>query len=97
MKSESNERIGIFGGTFNPVHLGHINSALTVTRKLKLDKLFIVPAHENPLKVFVEGFHWFATPSKMLTTVIVAVYSYFTQQYFSFKVKSAGKGEMRAS
>jgi nicotinate-nucleotide adenylyltransferase len=50
-----NERIGIFGGTFNPVHLGHINSALTVSRKLKLDTLFIVPAHENPLKRFVEG------------------------------------------
>ena len=62
---------------------------LTVTSCVGLNYLF--------LKVFVEGFHWFATPSKMLTTVIVAVYSYFTQQYFSFKVKSAGKGEMRAS
>ena len=49
------DRIGIFGGTFNPVHLGHLNSALTVLRKLKLDKLFIVPAPENPLKVSVEG------------------------------------------
>lgn len=49
------QRIGIFGGTFNPVHLGHINSAHTVFRRLKLDRLFIVPAHENPLKMFVEG------------------------------------------
>ena len=64
---KNNLRVGIFGGSFNPVHLGHINSALTVTRKLKLDKLFIVPAHESPLKVFVEG----PTPEQRLEMVKV--------------------------
>ncbi|MBL7765381.1 MAG: GtrA family protein [Chitinophagaceae bacterium] len=40
------------------------------------------------LKLFVEICGWYATPSKALTTLIVTVYSYFTQQYFTFKVKS---------
>jgi len=52
---------------------------LTVLSCIGLNYLF--------LKLFVDGFGWFATPSKGLTTIIVAVYSYFTQQYFSFKVR----------
>jgi putative flippase GtrA len=35
--------------------------------------------------LFVEFFHWYATPSKALTTALVAVYSYISQQLFSFK------------
>lgn len=52
---------------------------LTVLSCIGLNYLF--------LKLFVDAFGWYATPSKALTTAIVAVYSYFTQQYFSFKVK----------
>jgi putative flippase GtrA len=53
--------------------------ALTVVSCIGLNYLF--------LKLFVEAFGWYATPSKALTTALVAFYSYFTQQYFSFKVK----------
>lgn len=35
--------IGILGGTFDPVHLGHINSALAVKETLKLDSLILMP------------------------------------------------------
>jgi nicotinate-nucleotide adenylyltransferase len=48
-------KIGIFGGSFNPPHIGHLNSLVTVTRKAGLDKVFIVPSHQSPLKVPVEG------------------------------------------
>lgn len=37
------------------------------------------------LKLFVEYFGWYATFSKLITTVIVIMYSYFSQRYFSFK------------
>ena len=36
------------GGSFNPLHLGHINSLLTVKRKFQLDKILIVPAYHPP-------------------------------------------------
>ncbi|OSZ81983.1 phenylalanine 4-monooxygenase [Chitinophagaceae bacterium IBVUCB1] len=39
------------------------------------------------LKLFVEGFGWFATPSKILTTALVAIFSYVSQRNFTFKVK----------
>lgn len=39
------------------------------------------------LKLFVEWCHFFPTPSKALTTAIVAVFSYISQRHFTFKVK----------
>jgi putative flippase GtrA len=39
------------------------------------------------LKLFVEYFHFYPTPSKVLTTLIVAVFSYVAQRNFTFKVK----------
>jgi len=37
------------------------------------------------LKLFVEYFGWYATVSKGVTTIIVVIYSYISQRYFSFK------------
>lgn len=45
------ERIGLFGGTFNPLHMGHINSMLSITKKLGLNRIYAIPAHQNPLKL----------------------------------------------
>ena len=36
-------KIGIFGGSFNPVHLGHFQMIKAVFEKIKLDKIIIVP------------------------------------------------------
>jgi len=43
------------------------------------------------LKVFVEMFHWYATPSQMLTTCIVVVFSYISQRHFSFKAEGKSR------
>jgi putative flippase GtrA len=37
------------------------------------------------LKIFVDKFHIYATPSKMLTTAVVVIYSFVAQKYFTFK------------
>jgi len=39
------------------------------------------------LKLFVDGFGWYPTPSKILTTALVAIFSYVSQRNFTFKVK----------
>ena len=44
-------RIGIFGGTFNPPHLGHLIVAEHVRSELMLDKILFVPAAIPPHKV----------------------------------------------
>ena len=43
-------KIGIYGGTFNPPHLGHITAARAAFEMLKLDKLLIVPDGQPPHK-----------------------------------------------
>ncbi|HKN18850.1 MAG TPA: nicotinate-nucleotide adenylyltransferase [Dissulfurispiraceae bacterium] len=43
-------RLGIFGGTFNPVHSGHLRTAEEARYKLRLDKVVFVPAGNPPLK-----------------------------------------------
>lgn len=43
-------KIGIFGGSFNPVHNGHIHLAESVMKKLNLDKIIIMPANIPPHK-----------------------------------------------
>ena len=43
-------RIGIFGGSFNPVHEGHIRLAKEALSELNLDKVYFVLSHQNPLK-----------------------------------------------
>ena len=44
-------KIGIFGGTFNPPHLGHLAAARAAIGALGLDKLLIVPAAVPPHKI----------------------------------------------
>ncbi|WP_294855796.1 bis(5'-nucleosyl)-tetraphosphatase (symmetrical) YqeK [uncultured Oscillibacter sp.] len=48
-------RIGIYGGTFNPPHLGHITAARAVFELLKLDKLLLIPDSLPPHKPLPPG------------------------------------------
>jgi nicotinate-nucleotide adenylyltransferase len=43
-------RIGIFGGTFDPPHVGHLLAAGDAAEALALDRIVFVPAAEQPLK-----------------------------------------------
>jgi len=43
-------RIGVFGGTFDPPHVGHTLAAVDACEALSLDKLIVVPAASQPLK-----------------------------------------------
>ena len=48
-------KIGIYGGTFNPPHLGHMAAAQTAIAALNLDKLLLVPAAMPPHKALPQG------------------------------------------
>lgn len=44
------KRVGIFGGTFNPVHIGHLRAGIEVAEALGLDAVELVPAARPPHK-----------------------------------------------
>ena len=48
-------KIGIYGGTFNPIHLGHMTAAKAAMEYLKLDRLCLVPAGVPPHKELAAG------------------------------------------
>ena len=49
------ERIGIYGGTFNPPHIGHIHAAVDAVRALGLTKLYVIPDRIAPHKEIPVG------------------------------------------
>lgn len=43
-------KIGLYGGSFDPVHLGHLLVAQAAMEELGLDRLFFIPAAQSPFK-----------------------------------------------
>jgi len=58
-----NRRLGLLGGTFDPIHYGHLDAAAAARASLDLDEVLFVPAHDQPLRTDeprASGFHRFA-------------------------------------
>ena len=69
------EKIGILGGTFDPIHTGHILSAQAVYEQLELEKVVFIPAYVPPHKIgqnFAPAEHRYA-----MTRLAIAPYPYF--------------------
>ena len=63
-------RIGIYGGTFNPPHIGHIEAAKQAAELLRLDKLLMIPDRIAPHKQIPEGS---PSPQQRLEMLQIAV------------------------
>ena len=44
------ERIGLFGGSFNPIHNGHLHLVQVAKDRLHLDRVILIPARVSPFK-----------------------------------------------
>lgn len=49
-KAKKIKKIALFGGTFDPIHYGHLNSIEMLEAQLKFDEIFVVPANQNPFR-----------------------------------------------
>lgn len=68
-------KVGIFGGSFNPPHMGHIACLSTVQKKAGIDKIFVIPTSRSPLKTQVEG----PTPEQRLEMIKLALQGFGKQ------------------
>ncbi len=70
------QKIGLFGGTFNPVHLGHLSIACEVRERLSLDSVIFIPTGTPPHKVKTD----LIAPEHRLRMVELAIapYGFFT-------------------
>lgn len=68
-----------FPGSFLRKRIQFFRYGLSVMGSVVLNYIF--------LKLFVESFGWYPTPSKIVTTLIVILFSYTAQKYFTFKVE----------
>ena len=50
MTERPRRRIALFGGTFDPVHIGHLCVAESVRQSAALDRILFVPTHIHPVK-----------------------------------------------
>ncbi len=62
-------KIGIFGGAFDPIHYGHLNSMQTVAERLGLDKIKAIPSFSGPLRPQTQG----ASPEQRLEMCCLGV------------------------
>ena len=51
----SEKRIGLYGGTFSPPHMGHVRAAEAFLSRFRLDMLYIMPAYVPPHKAISNG------------------------------------------
>ncbi len=55
MSGFDHTRVGIYGGTFAPIHNGHVKAAKAFMEQMKLDYLFVIPAYMPPHKQIDES------------------------------------------
>lgn len=79
-------RIGLMGGSFNPVHIAHISAAIQVKDALLLDKIILIPAYVSPFKTDkrqVSGEHRY-------NMLCIATKEYDFFEISSFEIDSGG-------
>ena len=58
-----NRRLGVLGGTFDPIHYGHLRAGEAAEELLKLDEIRVIPSHDPPHRALdpkASAYHRFA-------------------------------------
>ena len=81
-------KIGIYGGTFNPIHTGHIHAAKQAQQALGLDKLLMIPDRIAPHKEIPSGS---PTPEQRMDMLRLAVAGESEMEVSDIELKREGK------
>lgn len=81
------ERIGIFGGTFDPIHIGHLITAQSLLEFRKLDKIIFIPCFLSPHKRQIQN----SDPKHRLEILKLSIQY---QKQFSYSEIELKRGEV---
>lgn len=81
------ERIGIFGGTFDPIHIGHLITAQSLLEFRKLDKIIFIPCYLSPHKRQIQN----SNPKHRLEILKLSIQY---QKQFSYSEIELKRGEV---
>ena len=79
-------KVGIFGGTFDPIHLGHLITAQSVKEIRELEKIIFIPAFISPLKSDVKT----SSPEDRLNMIKLAIKDVSFFDYSDMEIKMGG-------
>ena len=82
------ERIGIYGGTFNPPHMGHILAATEAVKRLNLDRVLLIPDRIAPHKQLPEDS---ASPEQRLAMLKIAADTIPNLEVSDLELRREGK------
>ena len=81
--------IGIFGGSFDPVHLGHLKTAKSIKKELNFDRLFLLPCHDP---VHKNSLHY--SPKQRLEMLNLAIKDYPSLEIDTREIDREGNSYM---
>jgi len=82
----TDKKIGIFGGTFDPIHSGHIKIAQRALLRFSLDKVYFMPCYVRPIKgKTAAGFH------DRINMVKIAIQGKEHFELSDYEIKKRGK------
>ncbi|MBE6950081.1 MAG: nicotinate (nicotinamide) nucleotide adenylyltransferase [Ruminococcaceae bacterium] len=81
------ERIGIYGGTYNPPHIGHLRAAEYAVEALALDRLLLIPTGVSPHKVMAFG----ASSADRLTMLELSARSIEKAEVSDIEIRREGR------
>ena len=79
-------KVGIFGGTFDPIHLGHLITAQSVCEIRKLEKIIFIPAFISPHKSEAQT----SSPEDRLNMIKLAIEGVPFFDYSDLEIKKGG-------
>ena len=79
-------KVGIFGGTFDPIHNGHLITAQSVREIRKLDKIIFIPSYVSPHKEKIST----STPEHRLNMIKLATGDIDFFEYSDYEINKGG-------
>ena len=83
-------RLGVYGGSFNPIHSGHVGIARRAAAEHALEKVLVVPAKTSPFKTAVNGSEVMFTDAQRWAMVQAACAPYLELTPCDIELKRGG-------